>query len=66
MRNNKSGKRKLDSTLAALFVAATSPEMWGPITPELTEALPGFSIINRTTVNVFDEPQPSTSAGGPV
>jgi nicotinamidase-related amidase len=40
-----------------MVVTATSPEMWGPITPELTEALPGISIINRTTVNAFDEPR---------
>src|SRR5260221_885875 len=40
-----------------VIVTATSPEMWGPIIPELTEALPGISIINRTTVNAFDEPR---------
>src|SRR5437899_7451720 len=40
-----------------VIVTATSPEMWGPVIPELTEALPGISIINRTTVNAFDEPR---------
>jgi nicotinamidase-related amidase len=40
-----------------IIVTATSPEMWGPIIPELVEALPGISIINRTTVNAFDEPR---------
>src|SRR5881394_899815 len=40
-----------------IIVTATSPGMWGPIVPELTEALPGISIINRTTVNAFDEPR---------
>ena len=40
-----------------IIVTATSPEMWGPIIPELIEALPGVSIINRTTVNAFDEPR---------
>ena len=40
-----------------IIVTATSPEMWGPIIPELMEALPGSSIINRTTVNAFDEPR---------
>src|SRR5436190_3224331 len=40
-----------------IIVTATSPEMWGPIIPELMEALPGISIINRTTVNAFDEPR---------
>ena len=37
------------------IVTATSPEMWGPIIPELTEALPGIPIIERTTVNAFDD-----------
>lgn len=37
------------------IVTATSPEMWGPIIPELTEALHGVSIIERTTVNAFDD-----------
>ena len=40
-----------------VIVTATSPEMWGPTIPELVEALPGISIINRTTVNAFDEPR---------
>jgi len=40
-----------------MVVTATSPEMWGPIIPELTEALSGILIINRTTVNAFDEPR---------
>jgi len=40
-----------------IIVTATSPEMWGPIIPELREALPDISIINRTTVNAFDEPR---------
>src|SRR5882762_4873712 len=39
------------------IVTATTPEMWGPTIPELTQALPGISIINRTTVNAFDEPR---------
>ena len=39
------------------IVTATSPEMWGPTIPELTQALPEISIINRTTVNAFDEPR---------
>jgi nicotinamidase-related amidase len=40
-----------------IIVTATSPEMWGPIIPELTEALPDISVIKRTTVNAFDEPR---------
>src|SRR6266850_4388799 len=37
------------------IVTATSPEMWGPIIPELAEAVHGTSIIARTTVNAFDD-----------
>lgn len=37
------------------IVTATSPEMWGPTIPELTEALQGGPIISRTTVNAFDD-----------
>src|ERR1700739_555300 len=33
------------------IVTATSPEMWGPTIPELTEALKGVTLIARTTVN---------------
>src|SRR5579863_769436 len=40
-----------------IILTATSPEMWGPVIPELTEALAEISIINRTTVNAFDEPR---------
>jgi nicotinamidase-related amidase len=30
--------------------------MWGPTIPELIEALPGIQIIDRSTVNAFDDP----------
>jgi nicotinamidase-related amidase len=33
----------------------TSPEIWGPMIPELAEALHGVPVIARTTVNAFDE-----------
>jgi len=39
------------------IVTATSPELWGPTIAELKQALPESSIINRTTVNAFDEPR---------
>src|SRR5690349_19701129 len=38
-----------------LIVTATSPELWGPTIPELTEVLHGAPIIARTTVNAFDD-----------
>src|ERR1700686_574141 len=31
--------------------------MWGPTFPELVEALPEFSIIDRSSVNAFDDPE---------
>src|SRR6266567_5112832 len=44
-----------------IIVTATSPEMWGPIIPELTEALPEAAIIARTTVNAFDDTRFATA-----
>jgi nicotinamidase-related amidase len=37
------------------IVTVTSPEMWGPIIPELAEIVHRTSIIARTTVNAFDD-----------
>jgi hypothetical protein len=31
--------------------------MWGPTFPELVEALPGVKIIDRSSVNVYDDPR---------
>ncbi len=31
--------------------------MWGPTFPELVEALPGIPIIDRSSVNAFDDPE---------
>jgi nicotinamidase-related amidase len=58
LKHNVVGLAKAAKLLnVPVIVTATSPEMWGPVIPELTEALPGISIINRTTVNAFDEPR---------
>jgi nicotinamidase-related amidase len=39
-----------------IVVTTTSAEsMWGPTFPELVEALPGVEIINRSTVNAYDD-----------
>src|ERR1700751_1686189 len=58
LKHNVVGLAKAARVLGVpTIVTATSPEMWGPIIPELTQALPGVSIINRTTVNAFDEPR---------
>jgi nicotinamidase-related amidase len=58
LKHNVVGLAKAARVLnVPVIVTATSPEMWGPVIPELTDALPGISIINRTTVNAFDEPR---------
>jgi nicotinamidase-related amidase len=56
LKHNVIGLAKAAKALGLpTVVTATSPEMWGPTIPELVEALPRVSVINRTTVNAFDE-----------
>jgi hypothetical protein len=31
--------------------------MWGPTFPELVEVVPGVPIIDRSSVNAFDDPK---------
>src|SRR6476659_8522941 len=39
-----------------IVVTTTSRDsMWGPTFPELVEALPGVEIIDRSSVNAFDD-----------
>lgn len=41
-----------------IVVTATAPDgMWGPTMPELTAAFPDIAVINRTTINSWDEPK---------
>src|SRR6201987_3376595 len=41
-----------------IVVTTTAREsMWGPTFPELVEALPGVPIIDRSSVNAFDDPK---------
>ncbi|QET05306.1 isochorismatase family protein [Cupriavidus pauculus] len=40
-----------------VIVTTTTENLWGPMIPELSEALPGVSVIERTTVNAWDEPR---------
>ena len=37
--------------------ALARDSMWGPTFPELVEALPGVKIIDRSSVNVYDDPR---------
>lgn len=40
-----------------VIVTTTSENMWGPMIPELQQALPGIPHIERTTVNAWDDPR---------
>jgi nicotinamidase-related amidase len=40
-----------------VIVTTTSESMWGPMIPELQQALPGVARIERTTVNAWDDPR---------
>lgn len=38
-----------------VIVTTTTEKMWGPLIPELADALPGVRHIERTTVNAWDD-----------
>jgi len=42
--------------LPIIVTTTARDSMWGPTFPELVEALPGVKIIDRSTVNAFDDP----------
>ena len=41
--------------LPSVVTTAARDSMWGPTFPELVEALPGVEIIDRSSVNAFDD-----------
>jgi nicotinamidase-related amidase len=41
--------------LPIIVTTAARDSMWGPTFPELVEALPGIEIIDRSSVNAFDD-----------
>ena len=43
--------------LPIVVTTTARDSMWGPTIPELVEALPGVQIIDRSTVNAFDDPR---------
>ncbi|MDC0678829.1 isochorismatase family protein [Sorangium sp. wiwo2] len=47
--------RSLELPIVVTTTARDS--MWGPTFPELVEALPGIEIIDRSTVNAYDDPR---------
>jgi nicotinamidase-related amidase len=45
--------------LPIIVTTTARDSMWGPTFPELVDALPGIDIIDRATVNAFDDAQVS-------
>jgi nicotinamidase-related amidase len=58
LKHNVVGLAKAALALKVPIVVTTTTEgMWGPLIPELADALPGVKRIERTTVNAWDEPR---------
>lgn len=59
LKHNIVGLAKAAKALGLPIVATTtsSETLWGSAIPELQEALPGQTFIDRTTVNAWDDPR---------
>jgi len=59
LKHNVVGLAKAAKILKLPIVVTTTARdsMWGPTFPELVEALPGVQIIDRSSVNAFDDPR---------
>ena len=58
LKHNIVGLAKAAQALKVpIIVTTTTESMWGPMIPELQEALPGIKNIERTTVNAWDDPR---------
>jgi len=58
LRRNVVGLAKAARILdVPTILSATMPSFWGPVLPELIAALPNTEIIERTTLNAWDEPR---------
>jgi nicotinamidase-related amidase len=57
LKHNVVGLAKAAKALNLPIVVTTTARdsMWGPTFPELVEALPGVQIIDRSSVNAFDD-----------
>jgi nicotinamidase-related amidase len=57
LKHNVVGLAKAATALKLPIVVTTTARdsMWGPTFPELVEALPGVQIIDRSSVNAFDD-----------
>ena len=58
LKHNVVGLARAARALGLPIVVTTTARdsMWGPTFPELVEALPGVRIIDRSSVNAFDDP----------
>ena len=59
LKHSVVGIAKAAKALKLPIVVTTTARdsMWGPTFPELVEALPGVQIIDRSSVNAFDDPR---------
>jgi hypothetical protein len=59
LKHNVVGLAKAGKALKLPIVVTTTARdsMWGPTFPELVEVLPGEDIIDRASVNAFDDPR---------
>lgn len=59
LKHNVVGLARAAKALKLPIVVTTTARdsMWGPTIPELVEALPGAQIIDRSSVNAFDDPR---------
>jgi hypothetical protein len=59
LKHNVIALTKAAKALKLPIVVTTTARdsMWGPTFPELVEALPGIQIIDRSTVNAWDDPK---------
>jgi nicotinamidase-related amidase len=66
LKHNVIGLAKAATVLKLPIVVTTTARdsMWGPTVPELVEALPGVQIIDRSTVNAFDDAQTAQAIQG--
>jgi nicotinamidase-related amidase len=58
LKHNVVGLAKAAALKLPIIVTTTARDsMWGPTFPELVEALSGVPIIDRSSVNAFDDPK---------
>ena len=58
LKTNLVGLVKACQALGVPVIATNvAPEMWGPMLPEVAAAVPGLKVIERTSVNAWDEPR---------